>query len=64
MLDALVVGLALPTIAIATSLGSDDYAGSKDRAAAIYQGGLEKCDSPAESAKDSCVAGVKTRAGR
>ncbi len=64
MLDALVVGVALPTIAIAASLGSYDYGGAKDRAAAIYKAGSEKCDSPAAPTEDPCVAIVKTQADK
>ena len=64
MLDALVVGIALPTIAIAASLGSYDYGGTKDRTPVDDKLGLEKCDSRAGSARDSCVAIVKTQADR
>ena len=63
MLDALVIGVALPTIAIAGSLGSYD-GGAKDRVSVDYKVGRGQCDSRAGSARDSCVAFVKTQSGR
>lgn len=59
LLDALVVGLAVPTIAIAATMTRADYNAAKDRATADYKAAQAKCDAVAGAERDVCLADAK-----
>lgn len=55
LLCAMVIGLSLPTIAIAAT-SKADYTAAKDRAEADHKVARAKCDALSGNAKDVCVA--------
>ena len=59
LLDAIVVALAVPTIAIAATMSSSDYSAAKDRAKADYKAQVAHCDSMSGNDKDVCKAEAK-----
>ena len=59
LLQALVAGLAIPTLATGAALTSTDYNAAKDRAAAEYKTLRARCDNLAGIPKDVCIAEAK-----
>jgi hypothetical protein len=59
LLDALVIGLAVPTIAIAATMTSQEYSQAKERAATDYKAAIARCDSLSGNPKDVCKAEAK-----
>ncbi len=60
LLDALVLGLAVPTIAIAAGMTGAEYNAAKDRATANYKAAVARCDTVARGPeRDVCVADAK-----
>lgn len=59
LLNALVIGLAVPTIAIAAGMTRADYNAAKDHAAAEFKSARARCDAMAGQDKDICLADAK-----
>jgi hypothetical protein len=59
LLDALVIALAAPTIAIAATMSNADYKAAKDKASADYKAAMAHCDSMSGNGKDVCKAEAK-----
>jgi hypothetical protein len=59
LLDAFVVALAVPTIAIAATMTSTEYGQAKDRAKADYKAAVARCDTLKGNDKDVCKAEAK-----
>src|SRR5512141_1751211 len=59
LLDALVIGLAVPTIAIAATMTSTEYGQTKDRAKADYKAAVAHCNTLSGHEKDICKAEAK-----
>lgn len=58
-LGALVIGLAVPTIAIGAGMTRADYSAAKDQAAAEYKSARARCEAMSGQDKDICVADAK-----
>ncbi len=59
LLDALVITLAVPTIAIAATMTSTEYSQAKERAKADYKAAVAHCSSMTGNEKDVCTAEAK-----
>ena len=59
LLEGLVIGLTIPTFAIAAGMTASEYSATKDRAAAEYKAAKAQCDGMKDNAKDICVAQAK-----
>ena len=59
LLEGLVIGLTVPTFAIAAGMTASEYGAAKDRAAAEYKAAKATCDGMKGNAKDICVAEAK-----
>jgi hypothetical protein len=59
VLDAVVIALAVPTIAIAATMTSTEYGQAKDRATADYKAAVAHCNSLSGNEKDVCKAQAK-----
>jgi hypothetical protein len=59
LLDALVIALAVPTIALAATMTSDQYSQAKQRAKQDYEAAIARCDSLSGNGKDVCKAEAK-----
>jgi hypothetical protein len=60
LLEGVVIGLAVPTFAMAAAgMTSSEYSAAKDRAAAEYKAAKSQCDGLKGNAKDVCVAEAK-----
>jgi hypothetical protein len=59
LLDALIVGLAVPTIAIAATMSSAEYSQAKEKAKSDYKAAVEHCNSLSGNDKDVCKAEAK-----
>jgi hypothetical protein len=59
LLDALVITLAVPTIALAAAMTKTDYTQAKERASADYKAAIAHCDTLAGNPKDVCKAEAK-----
>ena len=59
LLEGLVIGLAVPTLAIGAAITSSEYSAAKDNANAAYKSALAQCDSLNGNPKDVCTAQAK-----
>jgi len=59
LVQAAVIGLALPTLAFGATPSSSDYSAAKDRAAADYKAAKARCDGMSGNPKDVCIAEAK-----
>ena len=59
LLQGFVIGLAVPTLALAAAMSSADYSAAKDRAATEYKAARAQCDSMSGNQKDVCIAQAK-----
>jgi hypothetical protein len=59
MFQGIVIGLAVPTLAIGATMTSADYKAAKDRADEQYKAAKAQCDSMSGNAKDVCIAEAK-----
>jgi hypothetical protein len=59
VLEGVVIGLAVPTLAIGAAMTSSEYSAAKDSASAAYKSVRAQCDSMSGNAKDVCVAEAK-----
>ncbi len=59
LLQALVIGLAAPTLAFGAAMSSADYSAAKTRAEQDYKAAKARCDGMSGNAKDVCVAEAK-----
>jgi hypothetical protein len=59
LLEGLVIGLTVPTLALAAAMTSSEYGAAKGQAAADYKAAKTRCDRVAGNAKDVCVAEAK-----
>src|SRR5215467_572194 len=59
VLQGVVIGLAVPTLALGAAMTSSEYSAAKDSANAAYKSARAQCDSMSGNAKDVCVAEAK-----
>lgn len=59
LLDALVIGLAMPTIAVAATMTNGELSQAKTRAAADYKAAIARCATLSANPKDVCKAEAK-----
>jgi len=59
LLEAIVLSLAVPTLAMAVTMTSGDYSAAKSKASADYKAAKAHCDSMKGNDKDVCVAEAK-----
>jgi hypothetical protein len=59
LLQGLVIGLTVPTLAVGAAMTAGEYGAVKDRATAEYKTAKARCDSLAGHGKDVCVAEAK-----
>ena len=59
LLEGIVLGLAVPTLAIAVTMTSADYSAAKSKASADYKAAKAHCDTMKGNDKDVCVAEAK-----
>lgn len=59
LLDALVIGLAMPTIAVAATMTNGELSQAKARAAADYKAAIARCATLSGNPKDVCKAEAK-----
>lgn len=59
LLEGLVIGLAVPTIALGAAMSASEYSAAKDRASADYKAAKARCDGMSGNPKDVCVAEAK-----
>jgi hypothetical protein len=59
LLQGLIVGLAVPTLAFGAAMTSADYSAAKNRAATEYKSARAQCDSMSGNQKDVCIAEAK-----
>ena len=59
LLEAIIIGLTVPTFALAAGMTASEYGAAKDRAAAEYKAAKAHCDGMKGNAKDVCVAEAK-----
>lgn len=59
LLEGIVLGLAVPTLAIAVTMTSADYSAAKSKASADYKVAKAHCDTMKGNDKDVCVAEAK-----
>ena len=59
LMQALVIGFAVPTLAIGATMTSAEYKAAKDQAAAQYKAAKAQCDSMSGNDKDVCIAEAK-----
>jgi len=59
LLEGIVLGLAVPTLAIAVTMTSADYSAAKSKASADYKAAKTHCDTMKGNDKDVCVAEAK-----
>lgn len=59
LLEGIVLGLAVPTLAIAVTMTSADYTGAKSKASADYKAAKAQCDTLKDNPKDVCIAQAK-----
>jgi len=59
LLEAIVIALAVPTLALGAAMSSSDYSAAKNRAAADYKAAKARCDALSGNPKDVCVAEAK-----
>ena len=59
LLEAVVIGLAVPTLALGAAMSSSDYSAAKNRASADYKAAKAACDRLSGNPKDVCVAEAK-----
>jgi len=56
LLEGLIIGLTVPTFALAAGMTASEYSAAKDRASAEYKAAKAQCNSMSGNAKDICVA--------
>ena len=59
LLEAIVIGLTVPTFAIAAGMTASEYGAAKDRASAEYKAAKAQCDGLKGNPKDVCIAEAK-----
>ena len=59
LLEAVVIGLAVPTLALGAAMSSSDYSATKNRASADYKAAKAQCESLSGNPKDVCIAEAK-----
>jgi hypothetical protein len=59
LLEGVVLGLAVPTLAIGAAMSAGEYSAVKDRAATNYKAAVANCKSLSGNAKDVCIAEAK-----
>ena len=59
LLQGAVVGLAIPTLAFAAAMTSNDYSAAKTRAEADYKSARAQCDGLSGNPNDVCIAEAK-----
>ena len=59
VLQGVVIGLAVPTLALGAAMSSSEYSAAKDSANAAYKSARAQCDSMSGNAKDVCIAEAK-----
>jgi hypothetical protein len=59
LLEGIVVGLAIPTLAIGAAMSATEYSATRDRASADYKVAKAQCDRLAGNPKDVCIAEAK-----
>ena len=59
VLEGVVIGLAVPTLAIGAAMTSSEYSAAKDNANAAYKSARAQCDSLSGNLKDVCIAQAK-----
>jgi len=59
VLEGIVIGLAVPTLALGAAMSSSEYSAAKDNANAAYKQARAQCDSMSGNPKDVCVAEAK-----
>jgi hypothetical protein len=59
LLEGVVIGLAVPTLAIGAVNSASEYSATKDRATAEYNAAKAQCDRLAGNPKDVCIAEAK-----
>ena len=59
LLEGIVLGLAVPTLAIAVTMTSADYSAAKSKASADYKAAKAQCDTLKDNPKDVCIAEAK-----
>ena len=59
LLQAAIIGLAVPTLAFGATMSSADYRAAKDRAATEYKAAKARCDAMTGNPKDVCIAQAK-----
>jgi len=59
LVQAAVIALALPTLAVGATGSRTEYSAAKDRAAADYKAAKARCDGLSGNPKDVCIAEAK-----
>jgi hypothetical protein len=59
LLEGVVIGLAVPTLAIGAAMTSSEYSAAKDNANAAYKSAQAQCDALTGNPKDVCIAQAK-----
>ena len=59
VLEGMVIGLAIPTLAIGAAMTSSEYSAAKDNANAAYKQARTQCDSMSGNPKNVCIAEAK-----
>ena len=59
LLEGMVIGLAVPTLAIGAAMTSSDYSAAKQNADTAYKQARAHCDSMSGNPKDVCIAEAK-----
>jgi hypothetical protein len=59
LLEGIVVGLTVPTLALGAAMSASEYSATKDRASADYKAAKAQCDRLTGNQKDVCIAEAK-----
>jgi multidrug efflux pump subunit AcrA (membrane-fusion protein) len=60
VLEGVVIGLAVPSLALGAAMSSSEYSAAKDNANAAYKQARAQCDSMSGNPKDVCIAEAKS----
>jgi len=59
MLEGIVIGVAVPSLAFGAAMSASEYSSTKDRASAEYKAAKAQCDRLSGNPKDVCIAEAK-----
>jgi hypothetical protein len=59
LLEGIVIGLAVPTLALGAAMTASEYSATKDRASADYKAAKAECDRLSGNPKGVCIAEAK-----